>query len=58
MVGQYIATRSLLDLCEVNERTLGARVGMRWWKQAYIELAGKRETAAAAADTDEDGVEE
>ena len=27
---QYIATRSLLDLCEASERTTGAQVGIRW----------------------------
>ena len=31
MVAQYIAARSLLDLCEGSERAQGARVGMRWW---------------------------
>ena len=30
-VAQYIATRSLLDLCEVLERDHGALVGMWWW---------------------------
>ena len=29
-VAQYIATQSLLDLCEGSERAPGARVGM-WW---------------------------
>ena len=28
-VTYYIATQSLLDLCEVTERTQGARVGIR-----------------------------
>ena len=28
---QYIATRSLLDLCEGLERAPGAWVEMRWW---------------------------
>ena len=31
MVAQYIATRSLLDLCEGSERSPGVRVGMPWW---------------------------
>ena len=30
-VAQYIATRSLLDLCEETEKNKGERVGMRWW---------------------------
>ena len=27
---QYIATLSLLDVCEDTDRTPGTRVGMRW----------------------------
>ena len=30
-VAQYIATRSLLVLCEGLERDPGVQVGMRWW---------------------------
>ena len=30
-VAQYIATQSLLDLCEGSERSPGAQVSMRWW---------------------------
>ena len=30
-VTYYIATRSMLDVCEGSERALGERVGMRWW---------------------------
>ena len=45
----YIATRSLLDICEAAETKQRERVGMRWWEQAGIDLAGKRETVAAAA---------
>ena len=55
-VAQYIATQSLLDLCEGSEWALGARVGMRWWEQARIDLAGAREVTAAA--TEGDGGEE
>ena len=29
-VAQYIDTRLLLELCGAIEKTLGARVGMRW----------------------------
>ena len=53
---QYIATRSLLELCEDTERTPGVRVGMRWWEQVGIDLEGERETAEAEADGD--GIEE
>ena len=31
-VAHYIATQSLLELCEGSERAPGARVGMRWWE--------------------------
>ena len=55
-VAQYIATRSLLDLCEGSERDPGAWVGMRWWEQAGIDLAGAQEAAAAVAE--EEGGEE
>ena len=34
----------------------GARVGMRWWEHAGIDLAGARETAKEEAD--EYGLEE
>ena len=44
-VTQFIATRSLLYLCEATYRTSGERVGMRWWDQASINLAGAREEA-------------
>ena len=54
-VVNYISTRSLLDLCEGSERALGARVGMRWWEQAGLNLVGAREAAEAAAERD--GVE-
>ena len=51
-VGQYIATQSLLDLCEGSERALWEGVGMRWWKQVVINLEGAREAAEAAAERD------
>ena len=53
MVAQYIATRSLLDLCEGSERAPGEQVGMRWWQQVGIDLEGDRESAAATAEGDE-----
>ena len=55
MVTHFIAMRSILDLCVETERTPGARVGMRWWEQACIDLTGARERAAGAADTVEAG---
>ena len=55
-VAQYIATRSLLDLCEGSERAPGVRVGMRWWEQAEIDLAGAREAEKAVEE--EEGGEE
>ena len=55
---QYIATRSILFLGAGMERTPGERVGIWWWDQADIDLAGATETAtAAAADEDKDGME-
>ena len=55
---QYIATRLILNLCELVERERGAWVGMWWWEKAGIDLAGARETATAEAEADEDGLEE
>ena len=52
-VAQYIATRSLLDLCDGLERAPGAQVGMWWWYQAGLDLAGVRVPAAATAEGDE-----
>ena len=51
-VTQYIATQSLLDLCEGSERAPGARVVMWWWEQVGIDLAGARESVAATAEGD------
>ena len=50
MVAHYIATRSLLDLCEGSESALGVQVGMRWWDQVGINLAGSKEAAVEAAE--------
>ena len=55
-VAQYIATQSLLDLCEGSERAPGGLVRMRWWEQAEIYLADVREEVAAGAE--EEGGEE
>ena len=45
-VVQFISTLSLLYLCEGLERPLGAQVGMRWWEQVIIDMAGSQEAAA------------
>ena len=57
-VAQYIATRYILYLCEALERNQGAWLGMRWRKQAKIELEGARDTLAEAIEAHEDGMEE
>ena len=54
MVAQYNTTQSLLDLFEGAEWALRLRVGMWWWDQAGINMAGAREAALA----EEEGVEE
>ena len=41
-VTKYIATLSLIDLCEGSERALGERVGIRWWEQEGINMTGER----------------
>ena len=51
-VAQYIAPRSLLDLCEESERVQGARVGMWWRKKVGIDLAGAQEASVATAEGD------
>ena len=40
------------------ERKWIARVGMRWREQAGLDLAGKRETAAVAAEAEKYCLEE
>ena len=56
-INKLISTQLILVLCRDTERTPGARVGMRWWKQAGIDLTGASERVAAAADADGDGRE-
>ena len=51
-VAQYIATQSLLDLFEGSERAPGAWVGMQWWDQEGINMAGAREATASAAEAE------
>ena len=52
-VAQYIATRSILELCEKTVRRPGAWVDRRWWEQYGIDLAGTRAVEEAAADGEE-----
>ena len=58
IVAQYIAMQTILYLCKVADRKRGEQVGMRWREQARLELAGAREMSAAAAEAEEDGLEE
>ena len=41
-VAQYIATWSILDLCEKMVQRPGGWVAWRWWEQEGIDLAGAR----------------
>ena len=52
MVAQYIATRTIMNLCEQSARRPGARVSRRCWDQGglYLERVKKRESAAAESD--------
>ena len=61
-VAQYIATRSLLELCEGVAQREGARVTLRWWYQTGIdwEKAKAREAeteSASDSGTDMEGEE-
>ena len=47
-VAKFIATRTILDLCEKTNRRPGARVSMRWWEQTGIDWKGTQERAEAA----------
>ena len=44
---QFIATRPILGLCEVEERRRGTQVPRRWWEQTGIDWKSAREKAAA-----------
>ena len=57
-IAQYIATRSLMDLCEATETNQVVWVGMLWWEHAVIALAGSREKVVMATEAYEDGMEE
>ena len=39
---QYIATQSILGLCEATERKQGEWVGIRWWEQEGIDMTGAK----------------
>ena len=55
-VAYFIATRSILDLCEKSIRRLGARVPRRWWEKTGINWKGARDRAEAAAEAAEPGM--
>ena len=42
-VAKYIATRTILDLCEQSTWRPGARVSRWWWEQDCIDLEGGEE---------------
>ena len=46
---KYIATQTILDLCEQSVRRPGAWVSWRWWEQEGIDISGAREWVAEAA---------
>ena len=48
MVAQFIATQTIMDLCENSNQRPGARVARRWWEHTGIDWKGSRETAEAA----------
>ena len=63
MVAQYIATQTLLDLCEGARAREGAKVLMRWWNQADIEWEAAKskvveQDRTGGSGTDTDGEEE
>ena len=44
-VAQYIATRTIMDLCLEVKRRPGTRLAMRWWEQEGLDLEGMRNAA-------------
>ena len=46
IVAQFIATRSILDVCLGMDRHPGVRVAKWWWYQERIDPVGVREEAA------------
>ena len=53
---QYIATRSIMDLCLAEQRRPGTRVVMKWWEQEDLDLEGMRTASREAEQTE--GVED
>ena len=54
-VAQYIATRPLLDFCEVAKQREGVRVALRWWDQLGIDwekAKAKEIETESASDSD------
>ena len=43
-----------MDLCEAEERNRGIRVGMRWWEQVGLDLAGSSDTALMSVEAEKD----
>ena len=52
-VAQYIATRTLLDLCEGARAREGAKVPLRWWDQAGIDCEKAKAKGVETDMTDE-----
>ena len=50
-VAQFVATRTILALCEGTKRRGGTRVPQRWWEQTGIDwrLAREKSESAEAA---------
>ena len=48
-VAQYIATRTILDLCKQATWRPGVKVSWRWWEKAGIDLDVARKQAAVSA---------
>ena len=40
MIAQYIATRTIMDLCEELVRRLGKRVSKQQWQHEVLDLVG------------------
>ena len=51
---KYIATRTILDLCERFFRRPGARVSQRWWYHEGTELEGSKYRATAVSDGEDE----
>ena len=48
MVGQYIATQSILDLCEETLQSLGTCVTKMLWEQEVMGLVGSQAEVEAS----------